>query len=82
MGDLGTTHGASRHVGWHVEALRSHAHAALPLTQMITEHLPLTLRKHLSVYGPLGKKGRKLLLLCLFSYVSGFVRFPISELSW
>lgn len=56
MGDLGTAHGASRHTGWHVEALRSHAHAALPLTQMITEHLPLTLCKHLSVNGPLEKQ--------------------------
>lgn len=54
MGDLGAAHGAGGHVGWHVEALRSHAQAALPLTQMITEHLPLTLRKHLSVNGPLG----------------------------
>lgn len=56
MGDLRTAHSAGSHVGWHVEALRSHAHAALSLTQMITEHLPLPLRKHLSVNGPLREK--------------------------
>lgn len=58
MGNLGTAHGAGSHIGWHVEALRSHAHAALPLTQMITEQLPLTLRKHLSVNGPLGEENK------------------------
>lgn len=59
MSDLGTAQCAGSHTGWHVEALRSHAHTTLPLTQMITEHLPLTLCKHLSINGPLGEEDLK-----------------------
>lgn len=63
LGNPGVTH-ASGHVGGQTEALAPHGHAALlldllgllhllllllPLSQVITEQLPLTLCQHLSV---------------------------------
>lgn len=65
LGDPGITHASTRHVGGQVETLGPHGHAPLlldllglllPLSQVITEHLPLTLRQHLSIDGPLGVK--------------------------
>lgn len=65
LGDPGVTHASASHVGRQVETLGPHGHAPLlldllglllPLSQVITEQLPLTLRQHLSIDGPLGVK--------------------------
>lgn len=72
LGDPGVTHASSSgHVGRQVEARAPHGHAPLlldllglldlllllPLSQVITQHLPLTLRQHLSIDGPLEVRG-------------------------
>lgn len=68
LGDPGVTHASGGHVGRQVEALGPHGHAPLlldllgllgllglllPLSQVITQQLPLTLCQHLSIDGPL-----------------------------
>lgn len=66
LGDPGITHASSSHVGRQTEALGPHGHAPLlldlldlllllPLSQMISQQLPLTLRQHLSIDGPLAE---------------------------
>lgn len=71
LGDPRVTHASSGHVGGQVEARAPHGHAPLlldllglldlllllPLPQVITQQLPLTLGQHLSIDGPLEEGG-------------------------
>lgn len=68
LGDPGVTHASGGHVGRQVEALGPHGHAPLlldllglllPLSQVITQQLPLTLCQHLSIDGPLEVGGER-----------------------
>lgn len=66
LGDPGVTHASAGHAGRQVEALGPHGQAPLlldllglllPLSQVITQQLPLTLCQHLSIDGPLEVEG-------------------------
>jgi len=67
LGDPGVTHASASHVGRQVETLGPHGHAPLllnllgllllPLSQVITQQLPLALGQHLSIDGPLEDGG-------------------------
>lgn len=68
LGDPGVTHASWSHVGRQVEALGPHGHTPLlldllgllllllPLSQVITQQLPLMLCQHLSIDGPLERE--------------------------
>lgn len=59
LGNPGVTNASSGHVGGQVEARSPHGNPLLldllllPLSQVIAQHLPLTLCQHLSIDGPL-----------------------------
>lgn len=67
LGDPGVIHASGGHVGRQVEALGPHGQAPLlldllgllnlllllPLSEVVTQQLPLSLRQHLSIDGPL-----------------------------